>query len=341
MISISVCMIVKNEEAVLSRCLNSLKEIADEIIIVDTGSTDNTKQIAQQYTKDIYDFKWTDDFSKARNYSLSKATKEYIYIADADEEIEEEDRKKFIQLKNILLPEIDVVEMKIGNQLDYNTTYNFDVEYRPKLFKKFRPFQFIDPIHEVIDSTIHIYQSDITITHKPTKSHGDRDLEIFRKLIEKGETLSFRLNHMYARELFIIGKEADFLKANSYFKKILENEKSSEEEIKAAECVIARAANLRKDSKSFFKIITKSILNTPCAEICCEIGNFHFSNKDFEEAVLWYHTAAFQAQSELNIHYSGEIPLKKLSSCFKQLGQIQESEKYRNLSENWKIPGSI
>lgn len=337
MISISVCMIVKNEEAILSRCLDSLKDIADEFIIVDTGSTDNTKKIAQTYTKNVYDFKWTGNFSEARNYSLSKATKEYIYIADADEVIEEENKGKFLQLKNVLLPEIDVVEMKIGNQLDYNTTYNFDVEYRPKLFKKVRPFQFIDPIHEVIDSTIHIYQSDVTITHRPIKSHGERDLQIFRNLIQKGELLSPRLNHMYARELFIVGKEEDFFKANSYFKKILENEKSTEQEIKAAECIVAKAANLRKDSKNFFKIIIKSILNTPCAEICFEIGQYYFFNKDFEEAILWYHTAAFQAQSELNIHYSGDIPLKKLSSCFKQLGQLQESEKYKHLAQNWKI----
>ena len=65
MISISLCMIVKNEERVLERCLQSLQGLMDEIIIVDTGSTDRTKEIAKKYTDKIYDFTWIDDFSAA------------------------------------------------------------------------------------------------------------------------------------------------------------------------------------------------------------------------------------------------------------------------------------
>ena len=67
MATVSLCMIVKNEEKVLSRCLDSVKDAVDEIIIVDTGSEDNTKNIASQYTDKIYDFKWVYDFSAARN----------------------------------------------------------------------------------------------------------------------------------------------------------------------------------------------------------------------------------------------------------------------------------
>ena len=85
MITISVCMIVKNEERVLARCLDSLSGLADEIIIVDTGSDDKTKEIALSYTDHVYDFVWVDDFSAARNYSFSKAAMVYIYVADADE----------------------------------------------------------------------------------------------------------------------------------------------------------------------------------------------------------------------------------------------------------------
>ena len=87
MITISLCMIIKNEEAVLARCLNSILELMDEIIIVDTGSTDRTKEIAAKYTDKIYDFAWNSDFSAARNFSFSKATMDYIYVADADEPV--------------------------------------------------------------------------------------------------------------------------------------------------------------------------------------------------------------------------------------------------------------
>ena len=70
----SLCMIVKNEEAVLKDCLDSLQALMDEIIIVDTGSVDRTKEIAARFTDKVYDFVWVDDFAAARNFAFSKAT---------------------------------------------------------------------------------------------------------------------------------------------------------------------------------------------------------------------------------------------------------------------------
>ena len=74
--TLSLCMITKNEEKNISRCLDSIKDIVDEIIIVDTGSTDKTIEIAKSYGANIYHYKWNNDFSKARNVSLQKATKD-------------------------------------------------------------------------------------------------------------------------------------------------------------------------------------------------------------------------------------------------------------------------
>ena len=85
MVPISVCIITKNEEVNLEKCLAPLKAYPFEIIVVDTGSTDHTKEIAAKYADKIYDFEWCDDFSAARNFSLSKASHNYVLILDSDE----------------------------------------------------------------------------------------------------------------------------------------------------------------------------------------------------------------------------------------------------------------
>ena len=73
MVSISLCMIVRDEEAVLGRCLDSVRGLMDEMILVDTGSVDRTKEIAAEYTDRVYEFTWIDDFAAARNFAFSKA----------------------------------------------------------------------------------------------------------------------------------------------------------------------------------------------------------------------------------------------------------------------------
>ena len=104
---ISLCMIVRNEEAVLGRCLDSVADLVDEIILVDTGSTDNTKAVAAEYAAKIYDFPWCDDFSAARNYAVSQAVGDYWLWLDADDVIEGENHEK---LRKILeAPEADMV----------------------------------------------------------------------------------------------------------------------------------------------------------------------------------------------------------------------------------------
>ena len=99
MVTISLCMIVKNEEKVLGRCLDSVKDAVDEIIIVDTGSEDRTKEIAAAYTDKVYEFEWTNDFAKARNESFSKAEMDYCMWLDADDVLEAGGQEKLLEWK--------------------------------------------------------------------------------------------------------------------------------------------------------------------------------------------------------------------------------------------------
>lgn len=328
MITISLCMIVKNEEKILRRCLDSVADLVDEIIIVDTGSNDTTKSIAAEYTELVYDFEWVDDFSAARNFAFSKATREYIYSADADEVLNQENRRRFRKLKETLLPEVEIVQMKYGNQLQFNTVYNFDEEYRPKLFKRLREFVWEAPIHETVRLMPTVYDSDIVIQHMPENSHAGRDLKNFRRHCAKGYRLSKRLHSMYARELLMAGEKEDFDWAADFFAASAEDVSRDSEEIAEACCIVAHAARLAGDTVRFFKYTSKVIAGEANSEICCEMGHFYEANGDCEEAAVWYYNAVYETQPILNISAGGSEGLNGLIRCYERLGCPEQVNEY-------------
>jgi tetratricopeptide (TPR) repeat protein len=97
---LSVCMIVKNESGNLADALSCIKPFADEIVVVDTGSTDNTKQIAAQFTPNVFDFEWVDDFAAARNFAMSRASGSYHLWLDADDRVSPENGQYINSLKS-------------------------------------------------------------------------------------------------------------------------------------------------------------------------------------------------------------------------------------------------
>ncbi|MBD5460024.1 MAG: glycosyltransferase family 2 protein [Lachnospiraceae bacterium] len=336
MITISLCMIVKNEEKVLARCLESVRGLMDEIIVVDTGSTDKTREIAARYTQQVYDFAWTDDFSAARNFAFSKARMEYIYSADADEVLNGENRERMRILKETLLPEVEIVQMKYGNQLQNNTIYNFDEEYRPKLFKRMRHFVWEESIHETVRTQPIIYDSDIVITHLPEDVHAGRDFRAFQKSLAKGQALSARLHGIYARELFIAGGEEDFLEAAPFFEQSAGDVSRGSEETVQACLVAARAARFRGDHLRFFKYIMKVIAGNECSEGCFELGEFYLDRADYEEAAVWFYNARYETQPVLNIRLGGEEALERLAQCYICMGNRAQAEVYLREAEQMR-----
>lgn len=329
MISISLCMIVKDEEAVLARCLDSVADLADEIIIVDTGSTDRTKEIGAEYTDRIYDFQWSHDFSAARNYAFSLASCDYIYSADADEVLDEENRERFRLLKERLLPEVEIVQMKYGNQLQFNTVYNYDEEYRPKLFKRLRQFTWIEPIHENIRLQPVIYDSDIVITHMPKESHGSRDLANFELQVQQGRRLSRHLHNMYARELLIAGEAEHFQRACACFEASVEDTERGGEELAEAFCVLSRAYRMQRDVLGFFRYAVKAMAAGGCSEICLELGLFYEQDQqDPAEAAMWYYNAAYETEPILILESGGARALEGLIRCHRQMGQEEQAAEY-------------
>ncbi len=353
MVTFSLCMIVKNEEAVLDRCLSSLSALMDEIIIVDTGSEDATKEIARQYTDDVYDFRWTQDFSEARNFAFSKATMDYIYSADADEMLDELNQSRLRTLKEMLLPEVEVVQMKYVTPPDLNTVLNAKKEYRPKLFKRLRTFTWIDPIHETVRMLPVVFDSDVEILHLPQDRHEKRDFHYFQLSFDRYGSLSDTMLAMYAQELFLSGKSQDFLNAAPIFEQAFRAGKDGTLRRKIA-CVLVRVYRLQKNYDDFLALTLMDTLNTPCAEICCEIGEYFFRAQNYLMASEWFYNAAYETEAILDVHASGDRPLYRLSDCYSYLAaeagegifihealQIDYKEKATAClaaAESWSIP---
>ena len=329
MITVSVCMIVKNEEHCLERCLKSLAPVADEIIVVDTGSDDGTKDIAKKYTDKIYDFAWTGSFSDARNYSFSLAGCDYIYCADADEELDEENIKKFKELKDTLLPEIEIVQMYYCNQLENNTIYNFDKELRPKLYKRVRSFIWNEPIHEQVLLDPVIYDSDIEIIHRPASVHAGRDLARFEKMISDGDTISKRLLDIYIKELYIAGDENNYLAASGYFEKLCDSDSLDEDELVCALTIALKASIIAKDVNKQFKYALRGAATKGCSELCCELGNVFYEQGEYSEAAMWYYNAAFETEPLINIRSKKEIPLNAIINCYELMGDKDRADEFR------------
>lgn len=317
MITVSLCMIVKNEERILKRCLDCLADLVDEIVIVDTGSADRTKEIAAEYTENLYDFGWTGNFSDARNFAFSKCTKEYIYTADADEVVDEQNRRRFLDLKQALLPEIEIVQMKYGNQLQFSTIYNFDEEYRPKLYKRLREFVWEYPIHEAVRLEPVIYDSDIVITHLPETLHTGRDIEAFEKMVKNGERLDKKLCSLYARELFISGSDEQAIRAGEYYKTVIEEEGRTPAEQMEAFCVVVRACRLSGNTAEFYKYAMRATASDEeiPAEICYELGCFYREQGDKPEAAMWFYNALHETESILDKRCSGKFAEEGFAAC--------------------------
>lgn len=164
---ISVCMIVKNEETNLRRCLDSLRPLVErvptEIIIVDTGSTDSTPEIAKQFTDKVYFHEWNNSFSDMRNESISYGRGEWILIIDADEELENyQGIIQVLQLKNI--NQFNSIRFKIRNLLfKHKKQEAFNSSER--MFRNDGTFKYVGSIHNQPAYKFPVINTDITLSH--------------------------------------------------------------------------------------------------------------------------------------------------------------------------------
>jgi tetratricopeptide (TPR) repeat protein len=145
---LSVCMIVKNEERFLGQCLASVKDIADELIVIDTGSTDRTVEIAREHGAQVGHFEWCNDFAAARNASIASATGDWILFLDADEELspaEKQTLPALLNSDNIALIRLPMINVHLGQKSQ---------SILPRLFRNIPSVQFQGCVHEGVYTSI-------------------------------------------------------------------------------------------------------------------------------------------------------------------------------------------
>ncbi len=244
---ISLCMITKNEERLIEQCLNSVKGIIDEVIIIDTGSTDKTKEVANDICKKFcleakfFDFKWIDDFSVARNESLKHATKDWILVLDADEVIEKKDLIKIRdaienanEIAGFSLEQRSYIDKYFEGAIKNNSDFELVKEYPSyisnflvRLFRNNSGLYFKHRIHELVEDSIiekklKYKKIGVVLHHfgsiKDAESVNGK-VEQYSKIILKqleDEPENPRYNYQTARMYL---SQNDFVNALKYFEK--------------------------------------------------------------------------------------------------------------------------
>jgi len=212
--TLSLCMIVKNEQEFLPDCLESVKDIVDQMVIVDTGSVDNTVEIAKQYGAEVHHFEWCNDFSAARNESIKYATGDWILWIDADERLLPE---SIPEIKNLLKPENKPVIYKVYIRSLKKDGKNYSLSNAHRLFKNKSGIYFTGQIHEQIspsaaklkgeerDSNIYLYHIGYSLTGEKAEKKNQRNQKLLKEMVKKFPNNAYA-HYTLAQHYGLIGK---------------------------------------------------------------------------------------------------------------------------------------
>ncbi len=330
--TLSVCLIVNNEEDVIARVLTCAKKFADEIVVCDCGSIDNTLELAKEYTDKIYCFSWCDDFSCARNFSFSKATCDYIMWLDADDFITDENCEKFKLLKN-----------NLGNYdavfAPYVASFYADgrpqlIYFRERIVRAKANFKWQGAVHEVISINGKIHYCDASVYHKKQKS-GDklRNLRIYQGIISSGKILNAREKYYYGKELYYNGM---FLEAHAVLLDAINSNSWVENKIDALRTLYKIALRYGENNaiNYILQILTCAL---PRSEDCCILGDYFLAKGELDCAIYWYQCALkssdeTQSGAFVNKIYADFYPYIQLCVAYDKLGDYAKAEDFNRLA---------
>ena len=323
---ISLCMIVRNEQAHLARCLDSVADAVDEIVILDTGSTDRTKEIARRYTQNVFDFAWRDDFAAARNAAFAHAIKPYLMWMDADDVLEE--KEKLLALKPKLDGSVDAVMTPYvcGRRRDGQPTLVF---YRERIVRAGAGFVFEGRVHEAMRVSGNVIREDIAIRHTGdhAKTSNERNLRIYETWIAQGGALSPRDWHYYARELMTAQR---YEEAETIFQRVTREPVWKEIRIdahaKRAQCLM----QMKRENEARAELLSALAVDTPRAQLLCLLGQCEMQAGRDAAALFWYRAArACETPSDagafVEADVSDYIPSMQLCVLLDRMGRVREA----------------
>lgn len=336
---ISLCMIVKNEEKVLRRCLESINGLIDEIIIVDTGSTDNTKKIASEFDTFIYDYQWNNNFAAARNFAQSKATGKWILFLDADEYVDNENFRETIEK----LKELDLsqnFDAYLVTQINFGGYYGESVNpcLTIRIYKNDPSIEFHRSIHEQLYRknaelsvgliNFYIYHSGyLKNTHKE-KNKTNRNVNLLLSELENNENAFDHYN--MGNEFGIQGRIEEALE--SYQKAyMLKNDYNRIWVPNVAERIISCLLRLERTDEALKVVEDASLYWGNIADFKCLKGYIYMLLKRYEDAEnelleLISNKNAFRASYSLN--YIEYLPYKFLGEIYEERNEIEKAVKY-------------
>lgn len=340
MATLSLCMIVKNEELTLSRCLNSITNVVDEIIIVDTGSSDNTKAIAKQYTNKVYDFIWCNDFSRARNYAFSLATSDYLMWLDADDVVPKSTQNKIRELKKNLNADVYMFKYDIGF-INNKPSLSY---FRERIIKNCPNAIWQGAVHECIAPFGIVEKIHNSIQHKKERHWNScRNINIYENILKSRE-LNPRELYYYGRELF---DHCRYLEAIVKFREfVTRGDGWIENNIDALYLSAICYKKINQNNNAIDCLFKTFEYDIPRANVCCQIGDIFMENKKYEEAIYWYKVATklkdiTHKGGFVERKYYNYYPFLQLCCCYFYLNNIDKAiyynEKAGKIEKNSKI----
>ena len=319
-LSISLCMIVKNEEKNIEDCLNSIKDYVDEIIVVDTGSEDKTKEVVGKYTDKVYDFKWVDDFSAARNFSLSKATCQNVLWADADDIFKNPER-----IKETLRQGYDAY--------NFNVIYGNDVFCHARLFRNFCGVHFNGRVHEypVLHWLPFNRKTDLDVIHKTSKHVSEnrtlRNIRILRKESQE-EPNNARTLFYLANSLKEIG---NFEEAINIYHRYLALASWQDERFMAQKYIGQIRMNQKRYKEAIEELLKAVAIDDRWAEAYYYIGESYFFIGRLDMCISWMTLASSipvpdsPLFKEMAVYR--DLPYRYLFACYETKGDFVKAQK--------------